>query len=234
MPAAIAPDDTITTSEPAFMRASIASASVASLPTSNTPDGVVSAVVPTLTTMLRAVRMASRWVTTHRRALASFAAGGLSLGGPGPIRLLQSHVGAAAGQRQVHACRGLRFPVERHVADGDRAAGFGAKAQQFVFDTEPCQPVAEIADGLVVGEIRLSDPAFGSRAAHDEAAVAVGFDGESALVHRDGADHRPAGHDGRLRLAIRRHHVPQCKRQRPQILLATPSTPRTPANRSGG
>ena len=60
MPAAMAPDDTITTSEPAFIRASMASASVASRLASNTPVGVVSAVVPILTTTLRAVRMASR------------------------------------------------------------------------------------------------------------------------------------------------------------------------------
>ena len=60
MPAAIAPEETITTSEPAFIRASMASARVASLPASNTPDGVVSAVVPILTTTLRAVRTASR------------------------------------------------------------------------------------------------------------------------------------------------------------------------------
>ena len=60
MPAAMAPDETITTSEPAFIRASMASASVASLPASNTPDGVVKAVVPILTTTLRAVRTASR------------------------------------------------------------------------------------------------------------------------------------------------------------------------------
>src|SRR6185437_16675406 len=69
MPAAIAPDDTITTSEPAFILASIASANTASLLASKTPDEVVNAVVPTLMTTLRAVRTASRCglVTTHRR-----------------------------------------------------------------------------------------------------------------------------------------------------------------------
>ena len=157
---------------PAFIRASIASASVATLLTSNTPDGVVSAVVPTLTTMLRAVRLASRWVMTHRRG--DVARDGRPFARRRePIRLLETHVGPAAGQRHVDACRGLWFPIERHVADGDRAAGLGAEAQQFVFDTESCQPVAEIADGLVVVEIRLSDPAFGPRAAYDEPAVSV-------------------------------------------------------------
>ncbi len=158
MPAAIAPDDTITTSEPAFIRPSIASASTASLPASNTPDGVVSAVVPTLTTTLRAVRMASRCrlITPRLLALAApLTTGGLALGGPDPVRLLEPRIGAAAGQQHVDAGRCLRLPVEGHVADGHRAAGLGAEAQQFVFDTETGQPVAEVADGLVVVEIGL-------------------------------------------------------------------------------
>ncbi len=56
----MAPEETITTSEPAFIRASMASASAASRVASNSPAGLVSAVVPILTTMLRAVRTASR------------------------------------------------------------------------------------------------------------------------------------------------------------------------------
>src|SRR6202011_3822223 len=59
-PAAIAPEDTITTSDPAFIRVSIASASFSSRPTSNMPVFEVNAVVPTFTTTLRAVRTASR------------------------------------------------------------------------------------------------------------------------------------------------------------------------------
>jgi len=60
MPAAIAPDETITRSEPAFMRASMASARCCSRLASNIPFGAVSAVVPILTTTLRATRTASR------------------------------------------------------------------------------------------------------------------------------------------------------------------------------
>ena len=60
MPAAMAPEETMTTSVPAFIRDSMASASPANRPASNTPEAVVSALVPTLTTRLRAVRMASR------------------------------------------------------------------------------------------------------------------------------------------------------------------------------
>src|SRR5215217_1254441 len=69
MPAAIAPDETITTSDPPFIRPSMASAKTASRLASNKPDGVVSAVVPILTTTLRAVRTASRCtlVMNHHR-----------------------------------------------------------------------------------------------------------------------------------------------------------------------
>ena len=111
---------------------------------------------------------------------------------------------------------GLRLPVEGHVADGDGAAGPRAEPQQFVFDAEAGQPVAEVADGFVVVEIRLADPTFGPRTAHHETAAAIGHDGETALVDRDRPDDGATGHDGRLRVAIRRDHVPQRERQRPQ------------------
>ena len=52
--------------------------------------------------------------------------------------------------------------------------GLRAQPQQLVFDTEPGQPVAEIADGLVVVEIGLADPALGPRSAHHEAARIAG------------------------------------------------------------
>ena len=184
MPAAMAPDDTITTSEPAFIRASMASASVASLPASNTPDGVVSAVVPTLTTTLRAVADGLP-VRAHGSLLPALLDGArLRSSAPHPVGLFQPGVGAPAGQRHVDACRRLRLPVEGHVADRDRTAGSSAQPQQLVLDAEPGQPVAEVADGLVVVEIGLRDPAFGPHAVHHEAALAVRLDGESAVVNR--------------------------------------------------
>ena len=47
--------------------------------------------------------------------------------------------------------------------------GSAPSSQQLVLDAEPGQPVAEVADRLVVVEIGLADPAFGPHAAHDEA-----------------------------------------------------------------
>src|SRR5258707_5076893 len=94
MPAAIAPDDTITTSEPAFIRPSIASAKTASLLASNTPEGVVNAVVPTLTTTLRAVRTASRCGLVTTRHLD-----GPGRGEPPSVRLRRRDPPARGGHR---------------------------------------------------------------------------------------------------------------------------------------
>ena len=110
MPAAMAPEDTMTTSVPAFIRASIASASPASRPASNTPDGVVSALVPTLTTRLRAVRMASRCVLTTPLVGTVFAAltpGGLALVGADAFAAFQPRIGAPARHRNVDSPAGV-------------------------------------------------------------------------------------------------------------------------------
>src|SRR6201996_8290690 len=122
MPAAMAPDDTMTTSEPAFMRASMASTSPASRPASNIPVGVVSAVVPTLTTTLRATRTASRAGLFMVTLLATFLPGRFTLVGTDPVVGVQTRVGAASCHHGVDTGRRLRLPVEGDVADGDRAA----------------------------------------------------------------------------------------------------------------
>ena len=51
-------------------------------------------------------------------------------------------------------------------------------------DAEPVEPVGEEADGLVVGEVGLADPALGAHAAHDEArrVLRVALDGEAGVV----------------------------------------------------
>ena len=108
--------------------------------------------------------------------LATLAPRGLALVGADPIGALQPHVGAPAGKRDVLSCRRLRLPVERHLADGDRAPRLGAQPQQLVFDAEPRQPVGEVADRLVVVEVGLADPALGTGAGDDEAAFSVGLD----------------------------------------------------------
>src|SRR5579875_3024540 len=231
MPAAIAPEETITTSEPAFIRASIASASPASRPASNIPVGVVNAVVPTLTTTRRAVRIASRalmfgahWSYAPLLLIASLcivagatlAACGLAFGGPDALGAVQARVGAAARQLNIHACGCLGLPVKCHVADGDCASRLGAEPQQFVLDAEPSQSVTQIADRLVIVEVGLRDPAFGPLAAHHESALPVGLHGETSLVDRDGADHRPPWHHHRLGRVIFVDHVGQREDQRLQ------------------
>ena len=60
--------------------------------------------------------------------------------------------------------------------------GASAQLQQLVLDAEADQAVAEVSDGLVVGEIGLCDPAFGPHTVHRKAADAVRFDGVSAVV----------------------------------------------------
>ena len=189
MPAAIAPEETITTSEPAFIRDSMASASWASLPASNSPDSVVSAVVPILTTTLRAVRIASRWVAhrplvrggwfAHRPLVRSASVAHVS-SPPCSRRWRRSSLRSAAPTRSLCSRRasvprpvgvtstpagGLRLPLESHLADGHRAAGLGAALEQRLLDTEPGEPVAEVADRLVVVEVGLGHPAFRAAAA---------------------------------------------------------------------
>ena len=78
---------------------------------------------------------------------------------------------AAVGLRGDGAPRGrpaARAPARQSgsqsnadVADDDLVARLGARLAQLVLDAEPGQPVGEVADGLVVGEVGLRDPALG-------------------------------------------------------------------------
>src|ERR1700733_16306582 len=176
----MAPEDTMMTSEPAFIRASMASTSPANRLASNMPVGVVIGVVPAFTTKLRAVRTASRARLFIRVAdFAALLSRRLALVGADPVAGVQTRVGTASCHQGVEAGRRLGLPVERHVADGDRATRACAQLHQFVLDTETGQPVAEIADRFVVLETGLRDPAFGPTAADHEPALPVGFHAEA-------------------------------------------------------
>src|SRR4051794_40934914 len=107
-------------------------------------------------------------------AATTLAPGGLAFVCSDPFGLLQSNVGATPRHLHVDARRRLRFPVERHVADGHRATGSRTLLDQLVLNAKPGKPITQIADGLVVGEIGLADPTFGPRAAHHEATLTVG------------------------------------------------------------
>ena len=123
MPAAIAPEETITTSEPAFIRDSMASASWANLPASEQPglggqrggadldhdaargaDRVAVGCSPA-----GSLRDVAHVVPA---VFAALAAKLLALGGPDPVVVFRAGVGAAPGRCDVHPGRGLRLPLK--------------------------------------------------------------------------------------------------------------------------
>ena len=88
----------------------------------------------------------------------------------------QTPVRAARAGRVTAARREFRVPVEDDrvvaVADQHRVARLGARLGQGLLDAEPGQPVGQVADRLVVGEVGLVDPAVRLLAADQVRAVA--------------------------------------------------------------
>ena len=82
-------------------------------------------------------------------------------------------------------------------------AGLGTRGEQRLLDAEPGQPVGEVADGLVVGEVGLPHPA-GRLAAGDDEPVALLDDGEARVVDRGRPQHDPGG------LQVRRRRRGAC------------------------
>ena len=158
--------------------------------------GVVSAVVPILTTTLRAVRTASRCGLRHGSLVPSVCRG--ARGGP-----------PCARRRRRRSVCSSRMSVPRPDSVTSTPAGvcgsqsnvtspmvtaqpgLGAQLEQLVLDAEPGQPVAEVADGLVVVEIGLADPALGPAPRTMKPPLAVGSTREAGLV-----DRRSAGSPG--------------------------------------
>ena len=129
--------------------------------------------------------------------------------------------------------RRLRLPVERHVPDGHRAPGLGAQPQQFVLDTEPGQPVAEVADGLVVVEVGLARPnARAVRRAPRSRRLAVRLDGEAAVVDGHRTDHRPPRHRLAAARRCRPTPSPTARRSTAASLPGVTVDTRTPASRA--
>jgi hypothetical protein len=100
-----------------------------------------------------------------------------------------------------------RLPVEDHGvvdrADEHGRAGDGARGEQRVLDAGALQPVGEIADGLVVGEVGLADPpgrALADDAEDGLAGVSSRMTSKPFVVHGLGPERRRAA--GRSRLAI--------------------------------
>ena len=124
---------------------------------------------------------------------------------------IEADVGAAAGDRHLVTHRCGRLPVEGHVADGDRRAGFGTEAFELVFHAEAIEPVGEVAHRFVVGELRLRDPSFGTFSPHDETALdgRIRQHRESAVVDGDRSDDLPSGLLFRLRRTVFGDHLGQ-------------------------
>src|SRR5699024_12029981 len=75
------------------------------------------------------------------------------------------------GAEEFGAADRCRVPVEDHsivAADDDRIARFGSGLEQGVLDSEPFEPVGQIADGFVVAEVRLLHPPAGFVSEHPE------------------------------------------------------------------
>src|SRR3954454_22077415 len=175
-PAAIAPEETRTTSRPDVRAAAITSASPSTAAESISPAASVSDDDPTLTTIRRAS-------TTAVRAMASAA--------------LEAKV-RAAGTHHAGPRVDAGLPVEDPAviaSDDDPHAGLGAQRNEFVLDAQLGEPVGEEADGLVVGEVGLPDPAFGLDPA-DAIAVTLTADGELLLVDGARADDDALGLTG--------------------------------------
>src|SRR5690606_41339039 len=111
-----------------------------------------------------------------------------------------------------------RLTVERDVADRDRAAGLGARLDEGVLHPAAREAVGEVADGLVVVERGLADPALGAGAADDEAAGLLGvrLDREARVVDGGRAQHDARGLRGRLGLAVRPDPLAHRERELPQ------------------
>src|ERR1700733_11570125 len=190
MPVAIAPEETSSTWWPSLALAAIAPVSAAMRASSIAPAFVVSDEDPILTTVLGDPAMSGR--------------AALSRAGSCTTSSFQTPVRAARAGRVTAARREFRVPVEDHrvveVADQHRVAGLGACLAQGFLDPEPGQPVREVANRLVVGEVGLVDPAVRLLAADQVRAVAGADDLEAGVLDRRRADY----HAHRLRCRGRR------------------------------
>src|SRR5665213_273110 len=156
---------------------------------SRPPSGRVSDDDPILTTILRAA-------ATSGRIAPSVLPDVTDSPEPPWSPTVEARVGSARSDPVLRPGQHPRLPVKRDVADDDLGTLFGAGLRQFCLDAEPVQPVGQVPDGFVVGEVGLLDPALRAIAFHHETRADFGHC-EAAVV--DGAR---AQHDAR-RLIVR-------------------------------
>src|SRR6478736_5001536 len=120
----------------------------------------------------------------------------------GPRGLREPQVGAP-GAEQLGAGLQGRLPVEDDGVlsgtDDDGVAGHGADLVELLLDTETAEPVGEVADGLVVGEVGLAHPAIGALAGDPEdrpVRTVLLDDAEALVVDGLGAQHDAFRHGG--------------------------------------
>src|SRR5690625_5980351 len=103
-----------------------------------------------------------------------------------PRGSVQPGVGSTRAGRVGLGVQG-RVPVEDHVvllrSDVDLGAVARTELGQPFLDAKTMQPLRQVADGLVVGEVGLDDPAGGLVAAYPEGVVAQGQDRKSPRLN---------------------------------------------------
>src|SRR5438067_12834855 len=99
----------------------------------------------------------------------------------------------ASWSHWARTCAQRRDPVECHVADRHFCAGLCTEARQGVLDTKAREPVGEIADGFVVAEVRLQDPASRPFTVDSERLRRRLLNRESWIPHWRGTQHDARG-----------------------------------------
>ena len=123
--------------------------------------------------------------------------------------VLEAQVGAARACEELGARHEGGLPVEHDRvvtrADEDLGTSAGACLEERLLDAEACEPVCEVADGLVVVEVGLAHPAHGLGTRDAEVLLAVLLDArhaEAGVVDGLRAQHDACGLRSR-RLAAR-------------------------------
>ena len=129
------------------------STSASTRSTSIVPAGVVSEDDPALTTIRRGL---ARSAVTHRACDPARERPPVT-GRPAARSVPRGPHGRLAGPGGTSGCQSKTYPPSSAPMTTS-APALGAGLDQRLLDAEPLEPVGEVADGLVVGEVGLPDP----------------------------------------------------------------------------